>query len=410
MKKNILYALLSNLITALCAWLMLWYLIRFGDITDVGTYGLAQAIALPVYMFFTFKLRTIQVTDTSNEYDNNDYLAANMLLAIINFLVAFVIFNFFYEQKILMVITALSFSYSLAIIREYYISLIQIKQRNDLLLVSNLFQNIFGLIVFIVVYEYFENIIFSIIAFSLSRIPALFIDNYFTKNFNNAEYAISLKNIINNKKSVKNLLKLGIPLGITAVIGSTFTSIPRIVLEKFENLEVLGIFTTLMSLVVAVNLFMSSFAQAILPKLSKFYQEDIKSFNKINLYCFCVLVCVLIFGLTFVYFYSEEILGMVFGEKYISYGHQFFMSMVSASILALFHYSNMLLNSIRYFGKQMYIYMISAIACLVSALILIPIFKIEGAIYSSMICSLIGFLVSILIFYYKVKSYVHKGN
>ena len=121
-------------------------------------------------------------------------------------------------------------------------------------------------------------------------------------------------------------------------------------------------------------------------------------------------MCVLIFGLTFVYFYSEEILDMVFGEKYISYGHQFFMSMVSASILALFHYSNMLLNSIRYFGKQMYIYMISAIACLVSALILIPIFKIEGAIYSSMICSLIGFLVSILIFYYKVKSYVHKGN
>src|SRR5690606_31783523 len=98
------------------------------------------------------------------------------------------------------------------------------------------------------------------------------------------------------------------------------------------------------------------FTQAILPKLSRAYQNNLKLFNKISIFSFLILVLVAFLGLFFIYIYSQNILKIVFGEKYSSYSHEFLLCMISGVFLAGFHYSNMLLNSIRYFDKQIYIY------------------------------------------------------
>lgn len=410
MKKNIIFALLSNFVTAFSAWLMLWYLIRFGRTEDVGLFGLVQAIALPLYMFLTFKLRTIQITDTSNNYSNNDYLGARILLAAINIFIAVIFFNIFYSNDIVLAIIALSFGYSLSIIKEYYISLMQLNERNDIYLISNIFQSILSLLVFISVYYLTKNIIYAIAGFSLLRLPSLYIDQYLTKKFNNTNYNLALKNLFNKEGSIKKLLIVGMPLGITAVIGATFTSIPRIVLEKFDSLEALGIFTMLMSLIVVVNLFMSSFTQAILPRLSKLYKADMKAFNKMSFIFFILLFVISLVGLFLGYLYSKEILSIVFGKKYSIYSNEFFMCMISAALLAFFHYANMLLNAIKYFSKQMYIYALCALFSLVSSILLIPLYGLEGAIYSSMICSLTGFLLSMITFYYKTRVEFNETN
>ena len=410
MKKNIIFALLSNIVTALSAWLMLWYLIRFGRTEDVGLYGLVQAIALPLYMFFTFKLRTIQITDTNNNYNNSDYLGSRVVLAAVNIIISAIIFSIFYSNEIVLAIIALSFGYSLAIVREYYISLMQINERNDLYLVSNILQSIFGLFIFIGVYYLSNNIIYAIISFSLTRLPLLFLDNYLTKSLSEISYIAVVKKILSKDNNIKKLLIVGMPLGITAVIGATFTSIPRIILEKIDGLEALGVFTTLMSLIVAVNLFMSSFTQAILPRLAKSYKSDLITFNKINYLSLIFLLLSSLIGLTFIYFYSSEILTLIFGLSYSIYSNEFFMCMISAFLLLLFHYSNMLLNAMQCFSKQMFIYGICALSCLVAGLVLIPIYKLQGAIYSSMICSLIGFIISMIIFFYKKKVDFNERN
>lgn len=401
MKKNIFYALLANLVNAGFAWLLLLYLIRFGTKSDVGLMGLAQAIALPIHMFFTLKMRTIQASDIDKIFKDQDYISSRVILSVINILITLVvaIFLYFDQLNYIIAIFALSISYSLAILREYYISILQIAEKNNLLFFSNIVQGIVGLSLFVITYKLTGSVVWALLAMSISRFPAMLFDIAFTRPFAHTKIKDSLKEFPQRKDKIILLMRKSFPLGVTAIIGALFTSIPRLILERYSGLELLGVFTTLMSLIVVVNLFMTSFVQALLPRMTNYYHNNYYIFKKVLINYFILMLFLLSIVLIFTYIFSSKILHIVFGVEYMIYGYEFFVCMVSGVFLCLFHFSNFLLNIQKNYNVQIHIYSFCALICLVSSYLLIPMYSISGAIFSTLICSACGFLICLFIFF-----------
>lgn len=406
MKKNVLFALLANLVNAGFSWVMLIFIIRLGSKEDIGMFGLAQAIALPIHMFFTLKLRTIQLSDINNNFKDTDYIGSRLYLALANLLFSGFVSLIFYFDHInyMLAISALALSYSVAVFREYYISIYQAKELNQYFFLSNIIQGSIAVITFSMTFYVFRNIVYSILAYSLSKLFLIVIDEYFYKKLSDKKSISLIFNFLTKKNRFVDLVKLGLPLGLTAVISAFFTSIPRFQLEKFYGLEALGIFTTIMALVVILNLFISSFIQAILPRMTKLYINNWQSF-KIKMIKILLLVTGL-FGLFLLLTYklSFYILYLVFGDHYTSYQNEFFLAMVSGVVLCYFHFSNFLLNVQKTYNQQIYIYAASALVCFLSGFYLIPLYGVNGAIYSTLTCYFFGIIYSIYIFNFNLKS------
>lgn len=398
MRKNILFALLANLVNAGFSWLMLILIIRLGTKEDIGMFGLAQAIALPIHMFFTLKLRTIQLSDVSKIYTDEEYFISRLYLSVLSLIFTILVACIFYFDKIdsIYAISALAISYSAAIIREYYISIYQIRERNDYLFFSNLIQGACSVFFFMLLFIVSGDFLYSILLYALIKFTFLLLDNKYYQKLSNYYISEFFKNTFN--KNILSLFKSALPLGVVSVIGALFTSIPRLKLEEYWGLSELGVFTTLMSLVVFINLFTGSFIQAILPRMTNIYVESKKAFLKQLITSFVSVSIVLAIFLLICREFSFYILLTVFGGSYTSYENEFLLAMLSGCVLCYFHLSNFLLNVQREYSSQVYIYSLSAVASYISADYLIPRYGLDGAIYSTIICSLVGIVLSTIVF------------
>lgn len=400
MKKNLFYSFIANLVNAGFSWLMLIFIIRYGTKTDIGLFGLAQAIALPIHMFFTLKLRTIQLSDIEQKYQNYIYAGSRLYLAIANFIftIIFSIILYHSSLKSLSIIIALSIYYSTVIFREYYISIYQINERNDYLLYSNLIQNVLTILTFALSFIWSKDIVLSTIVYAITRVLLTFIDNIFYKNLSPHHIVSLLEKSVSHYDEIWHLIKRSIPLGITSIIGALLTSIPRFQLEKSKGLEELGVFTTLMSLVVIINLFMNSFVQALLPRMSKSYFNNVKEFTSKSFIFFFIISVFLMCVLLVSYYFSDLLIYIAFGKKYIDYQYEFFLAMLSGCVLCYFHFSNFLLNVQRSFDQQLLIYSFSAFSCYIASVYFIPVYGLKGAIFTTIISSFTGILLSLLVF------------
>jgi len=405
-RKNYLFAFLANILNAGFAWLLLLVIVRLGSNIEAGYFGIAQAISLPIHLFFTLKIRTIQVSDIEKRFTDADYIFSRLLLAIVSFFVT-VIFSYFFYYKnsdLMLVISALALNYSVAIFRENFISIVQLNFRNDLLFYTNLIQNLISFLIFIACYYYSKQLGLSLIIMSLIKILLLYVDSVLAKQFIDHKLIVIFREAKNHFKSNVGLILLALPLGITASMSALFNSIPRFYLENYLGLAEVGVFTAITSLVFALNLFVSPFTQVMLPILVKVYHENPKILSKLIIKHLGILSVVSMIGLIGTKILGVFILEILFGKSYLSYTSELFWAMVSAVCLIYFNYANLLLNVKKIYVPQLWIYAFCLLAELVACLFFIPIHKVNGAIFSNIICFGLGFIFSLLYFsFYKTR-------
>lgn len=152
MKKQVIFSMLANLTPVGFSWLILLYLIHFGVKEHIGYWGVLQAIALPIHLFFTFKLRVIQLVEYDN-YKNSTFFYSRVFLALSSLIITFLYALIFLDINYVYPIFFLALSYSVAIIREYYVSVYQIHHKNEYFFTTNLVSSFSSFVGFISVYH-----------------------------------------------------------------------------------------------------------------------------------------------------------------------------------------------------------------------------------------------------------------
>lgn len=391
MKKQVGFSMLASLTPVGFSWLILLYLIHFGVKEHIGYWGLLQAIALPIHLFFTFKLRVVQLVEYDN-YKNSTFFYSRVFLALFSLVITFLYALIFLDLNYVYPIFFLALSYSFAIIREYYISVYQIHQKNEYFFTTNLVSSFSSFVGFISVYHFSNDISLAITCFSLLKIMSCIIDFSFTKE----KSYLNLNHI--NFKEIWVLLKKGAPLGITVVMTSLLVTIPQIIIGKTLGLRDLGIFVAITSILSMFGMFFNSIFQVFLPKLSKL-ERSVKNRNLVKIFMSTlagIIVLDFIVLFLFDYFYF-----LIMGEKDLIYSKEVWLCILAANLSVLFSFGNFLLNLIKEFKVQPYLYALLAAAIFVINFNYLKDFGIILAIASICVVNILGFLSCIFYFFIK---------
>lgn len=393
---NYHWALLANISQSAFTWLIMMLIVKIGNQQDLGLYTYVQSIVLPIQLFFTLKLRTIQNSDINNEFSYYEYNGLRIFMSLFN-LVSVVMFVFAFDMEHKAIYIVMALTYSLYILRESYISLVQKINRNDVFFKMNIVSGVISFLMFLVPYIYTEDLVLSLFISFFSRVIV-----YVT-----FERSISDKFLPELTKSIENksiyflIFIKASPLAVTAFVSALFNSIPRIFLEKELGINELAIYGALSSLLFFINILVNSFVQSSLPDFAKLYEKSTNDFIKAFFSITIRLVVTSLLCFVLVYFLGENFLRIVFSPKYASYTSELLMIFISGVALSLFSIGNLLLSSQRNFNIQLPIYVIVAMLIFLFSTIFIPKLGMLGAIGSQIISYAIGF--ALCLFYFLIR-------
>lgn len=394
--KNVVWAFVANGVSTALAWAMLLALTKMASPEVVGLFALSQAVALPIHMFFTFKLRGVQATDHDSEFSDDKYRHFRILSAVASLFVTAAISLLLYSGESLLLITIMSLSYAIVLYREFYIAVLQKHERNDLVARSNFVQGSASLLLFLLGFAATKRLWVGISGIAIARlVVTLIYDRHLCRNLV-ARGAMRLTEALRNagyRKRLAGLLGIGVPLGGVALLGTLFTSIPRLVLEKFVSLEAVGYYAALASLLGVLNLFVSSFGQSITPRLARLYSDRRGEFLRKFTVFFLVSMTVVVVLVVLSYLFSAPLLTFLFSSAYAAYSATFFKLMIAGALLAAFSLMNIALTAQRAFAVQLPIYLACSAVIFVTCILLVPRYGIDGAVYASAVCNLVGFLL-----------------
>jgi O-antigen/teichoic acid export membrane protein len=393
LRSNIVWAFVGNLSVAFFNGIILIVLTKIANVTVVGQYAIAQAIALPIQLFFTFKLRTVQITDHQSEFLTTEYLGIRFYSALFNIACASMLASILYSGELVFLIVVTSIGYSILIIREYYIAELQKKSRMDLVAVSNFCISILVFASFIITYYLTNRLTMAIVSMFMARFAVTFgIDRLLCGYLEVGPKKIDFRYLVsaNFLRQAVKMVKVCFSMGLVALLSTLFISVPRLALERYCGVEEVGYFAALSSLLVVISLFTNSLSQVFAPILSRLYLEDKNQFV-LTFFKFvlgCLLFSILVYLI--VQKYGEQIIVLVFNEKYLAYTDLFSLIILSGALLSLFSAFNIGLSAQRKFVEQLPIYAICAGIVTLASFILIPKIGINGGAYAYMLCNIAG--------------------
>ena len=393
LKVNFIWAFLGNAVSAFCMWMLLVLLAKMDSPETVGVFGVAQAVGLPISMLFSLKLQLAQVTDAKNEYDFGHYYAVKIITAALTVLSIAIAGFVFYNTPTACIITILGLGYSLVAFREVFLAVLQKSERMDLMAGSRILEGIFCLVLFGLIFYLTKSLPFSLFGLIAARVIVLLLYDmpFSVKLLRENGY----KGPVLPSWKLRKLCRLVIttvPLGLVAWLCTLFTSIPRLILDKYSGREDVGYFVAMSSLLVANTMIVAALSQAVSPRLSRYYVDNIKAF-KILLFKLLLIGAVLgIAGILIVIFFGKYILTILFTSAYAAYDNVFVLLMSAGLFLVFFSFMNVGLTAARKFLIQVPLYAVSAIVCFVCSFVLIPELGMVGAAYSLIICYAVGFI------------------
>lgn len=391
MFKNISWTFGSNLIVSLLKWLVVVIIAKILTPEDVGAYSLAFAISAPITLFANMKLRSLFITEDSKD-QFNDFLRARDLLSILSFFVLVLISVIFYQEYFyLIVVVSLMKIFDLQ--SDMYYALPHRESEMTYIGKLIILKNLVLFIPFLISILLMKSLLLSLAVQLIAQIVFFYMieKKRISKDYN----IIYCKPIISN---VRNIIYLGIPLGVVQMLFSLNASYPRFLLEYYESLKVLGYFSAIAYILTIGNMMLSAISQTFLPILSnKIKKKDYLSFRRI-LYLHLGLTSIGL-GVSFfvlLYYFGSPLLGAIYGREYAAYIDILLLLSVALAINMLSWNFDTALLAMRYISVQPKLSIIVLIINLILGYLLISTYGIHGATYTIIITNSVQLILRMI--------------
>lgn len=395
LRANFAWAFIGNAVAAFCAWLLLVLLTKMGATEMVGTFAVAQAVITPIGTLLSLKLRIVQVTDAKNDHEFGHYLALRIFTAGAVVFVTFIIAFLCYQGQTAIVIVLLAVSYALVSIREIFWGVMQKAERMDKMAISRSLQGFLSLTMFGTIFWLSQSLVLSIIGLVVVRLIMLIYDlpvaRKLISGLPSKVHLVSMKPLW-GKRVLWKLAKVSMPLGLVAWLGALFSSIPRLVLDKYYGREEVGYFAAISSLLVAGTMVIMALAQTVTPRMAKYFTTDLRAYKVLLFKLLGVSVFLSVIGVTISVLFGREILTLMFRSDYAEYHDVFIRISIAGTVLFLFTFMNVGLQATRNFKLPLLIYSLAALTCGIFSLWLIPSYGMIGAVWALFSCYCVGFV------------------
>ena len=359
-------------------WMNMIILARLSGPEAVGLYTLGLAIANPIMAVASLMFRLVYATDQKSRWSFKDYDAVRWItLPIGVFVIAAVGFGLGYRELTLIVILiagSWKFSETLSDIN-YAIP----HKRGDMraIALSMVMRAAASSFVLALVLYSYNRLDYALGAFSLTWwVCYILIDKRLLRE---AEPKVGDATRI-------DLVRFALPMALSgAVIYLTF-SIPRIILDQYEDTTTLGIFAAISHLLLVGVLAVNSIGAALTPRLSRYFSNgEMGSYFKEIGIGFGAASFVSLSFISIAYFSGDLLITLIYGRAIAGQGELVFAMSLASFPMYIGSLIGFVPPAIQAFRFHLIVNIITVVGTTVAAFAFIPTIGAMGAVYAVMI-------------------------
>ena len=399
-KKNILFATLANLFFALTQWGIVVVLTRIGTPEDVGTLTVLTALVTPIFMLANMDMRNGHSADDLTDFTPTDYVALRLaasLLAVL--LVLALALTYFSASGYLVQVSAATYAVVKFIGAQINMNhgIFQRAERMDYVARSLFCQGAMGLCFFTLIYYWTKSLPLAFLAEATAWFTSLvLIDRQMLRKLSRA---VSLKELVAvHGKSLRRLARWTYPLGLAVFLMTAASSTPRLVLERYVDISILGVFGAIAYINIALNIVGNAIGTSTSSRLRRLYRAGERGrFLRLSilLAMFSGLLGALLSVV--VYVFGENILTFMYGEFYANTA-VFEITIIAAAIRFVAAPMQFSINAGQAFRRRMFNSSTVLCVAMVASFIMIPQQGVLGAAWALVALSMANLMLTLAAF------------
>lgn len=380
MKNNFIWMLIGQGVFSAMLWINLMVLAHMGGAVDVGYYSFALSVVTPVALLCALSLRTVYLSEQNNLYSFADYFHIRKLsLPFAGLVITIWALLDGINPIQTIVILLLGAAKMAENMSDICYAIPHKEEQLKRVVISMLLRACIGTGSFTLCYFLTNNIIIACSAYALCWWLIFFL---FDQKRMISPWKTTWASRHNyNKKLIKPLILLALPMGLASFINALATSAPRYFVEHFLGAEQLGYFSALTYFVIVGSMVVNSLAQTVRPRLAKLYgNKKVKEFWRISAIASIVSLAIGGSFYLFTILIGEELLRLFYGDDFAQY-HTLFPLVALASIpVYVGGMWGYILSSIGEYRLMFFISILAAVAAIIASCVLIPVYGIKGGI------------------------------
>ena len=432
LRWNFSWTFFGNGVYSACQWGMLMLLAKLGNPSMVGQYGLAIAVATPVFALSSLQLRALLTTDVRERIHFGEYLGFRLLTTVLSLLViAGIAFGMHYRKatgvpaaivhqpwETTWVILIVGVAQGLEIVSDLYYARMQFHEHMDRIAKSMIIRGALGLATMGAAVYLTGSVLWGVTGLMLAR--ALVVVGYDIRKRTHllplhvsdplevrqvlATAKESLRPRWNSSVQVE-LLRTSLTLGVIAMLVSLLPNIPRYFIVGSLNVRALGIFTATASLVAAGNLIINALGQSAFVRLAKYYAAgDVREFNSLLIKLVGIAAVLGLGGIGVSVLFGRVLLTLLYRPEYAEHTDVLIAMMVAGAMTYAAGLMASAVTSARCFGPQIPLLMTAVASASIASKVLIPTHGLLGAAYAVIITSTVLCAGEVVLLWFVLKN------
>ncbi len=348
-------------------------------------------------MYSISRCEKLSNTDINNRFSADTYVMTRYITSAISMLVVIgVAVGGDYTVLETMSIIAMGLYKIIDAVVDVYQGILQKAWRLDVVGKSLIIRGISVVLAFSVILYFTDNVFWAIIGMAvISEII-----------FRLLEYRYSMKveklDIVKkiNWEDIKKLLIVSLPLLIYTSILNTYATVPRMILQWKDGQEALGIYASVATPTVFVQVAATYIFTPLIAVFAKHYMDsNLQKFNSLLFKCIASIIGIILLAIVVCIFLGDLGLGILFGKDIIQYSYLLIPTICVTGIMALVLFLCMILTIFRKLSSLVWTNIVGIIICVLLSFWQISSNGMQGVNYSLIISllTLVGILSCIII-------------
>lgn len=413
-RQNMIFNTVGSLIYYACQWLMTILIARILGYEEAGVLSIAMSVTASPAIVGLFNIRSFQVSDLENQFSDEIYILSRIYTTAISFVICIimVILGGYDLSKKVTILIYMIYKIVEGFADVYY-GVEQKNERMDYVGISLSMRGVFTLVSFYVTLKLTNSLFMSIVTISIvSASIVAFYDKKIVRKWEcsaRENTDIINKRIIN--KRVISLLGKCFPLAVVAFLNNLSLNIPKIYLEKYYGSEIMGIYSSVSSPTLVVQLAATTIFAPLIPVLSLLFKE-----RKKELFCNTIKKLALIMVLlSIVCLAGAKLFGrwglvLLFKQSIEPYAYMFVPITGIAIMIAINASLFSMCTLMREIKSQYLIGVLGILSSYIFSITVVKEMSMVGTTYAFVGSLFIQILIQIMIIYNKIKKYVWSGD
>ncbi len=365
--SNLSYTTIGMILYNVTLWLLGFLILRFLGPIQSGYYGVAMSIGATLYGVVLWGLRSFIVSDENYGFNYSDYTVVRLVTILIGFIamVLYISVSSFNKYQIWVIVLYSVFKFSEALI-ELIDCFAQKKLQMDINAKSMILRSVLLFVGFFIALKLTNNLIVGFIVIILISLLVLVFYNF--RKFKQM-FGFSFNyNIVN----VKKILWLTLPIMGFEMLSALTTAIPRLKFAQVGDLGDLGIYVSIYTIIVFLQLAIQICIVAFAPYMAKDYWSNaIQPFLKKLFLLFSLAIGLGIIAEVCVYFLGDFVIGLVYGKAIAPYYTYMYWAIGSGVTLGITWIFSQLFVILKKNKEQLFCSIISVITCFILSKVMI---------------------------------------